>query len=141
MSAMANIQTVNQILYTAPNYRFIATAKLYVSAQSRANSNRAYSPLPATKRYLLRSARCKHLTRNRAIKLCGILLLSMITGLPVKSLLIPGYIGHPNIFKIKGKKYYIEHSLVLLKDRQAKHCEKDYENILIPSKFHYHHSL
>ncbi|WP_352255969.1 hypothetical protein, partial [Pseudoalteromonas sp. 19-MNA-CIBAN-0066] len=26
----------------------------------------------------------------------GILLLSMITGLPVKSLLIPGYIGHPN---------------------------------------------
>lgn len=59
----------------------------------------------------------------------GILLLSMITGLPVKSLLIPGYIGHPNIFKIKGKKYYIEHSLGITKRSTSQTLpEKDYEN-------------
>ena len=59
----------------------------------------------------------------------GILLLSMITGLPVKSLLIPGYIVHPNIFKIKGKKYYIEHSLGITKRSTSQTLpEKDYEN-------------
>ncbi|WP_299331108.1 hypothetical protein [uncultured Psychrobacter sp.] len=59
----------------------------------------------------------------------GILLLSMITGLPVKSLLIPGYIGHPNIFKIKGKKYYIEHSLGITKRSTSQTlAEGDYEN-------------
>lgn len=61
----------------------------------------------------------------------GILLLSMITGLPVKSLLIPGYIGHPNIFKIKGKKYYIEHSLGITKRSTSQTLpEKNYENTL-----------
>ena len=59
----------------------------------------------------------------------GILLLSMITGLPVKSLLIPGYIGHPGIFNIKGKRYYIKHSLGITKRSTSQTLAKeDYEN-------------
>ncbi len=59
----------------------------------------------------------------------GILLLSMITGLPVKSLLIPGYIGHPSIFNVKGKKYYIKHSLGITERSTSQTLiKKDYEN-------------
>ena len=59
----------------------------------------------------------------------GILLLSMITGLPVKSLLIPGYIGHPSIFSIKGKRYYIKHSLGITERSSSQTlAKKDYEN-------------
>ncbi|WP_201578642.1 hypothetical protein [Psychrobacter sp. Pi2-52] len=59
----------------------------------------------------------------------GILLLSMITGLPVKSLLIPGYIGHPRIFNLEGKKYYIKHSLGITdKSTSQTLLKKDYEN-------------
>ncbi|MGE6475171.1 hypothetical protein [Psychrobacter sp. NPDC078631] len=70
------------------------------------------------------------LPESETDKTCaGILLLSMITGLPVKSLIIPGYIGHPNIFKIKGKKYYIEHSLGITERSTSQTLlENDYEN-------------
>lgn len=70
------------------------------------------------------------LLESETHKTCaGILLLSMITGLPVKSLLIPGYIGHPGIFNLKGKKYYIKHSLGITKRSTNQTLpEKDYEN-------------
>lgn len=59
----------------------------------------------------------------------GILLLSMITGLPVKSLLISGYIGHPRIFNVEGKRYYIKHSLGITKRSTSQTlAKKDYEN-------------
>ena len=70
------------------------------------------------------------LPESETHKACaGILLLSMITGLPVKSLLIPGYIGHPSIFSLNDKRYYIKHSLGITK-RSASQilAEKDYEN-------------
>ena len=61
----------------------------------------------------------------------GILLLSMITGLPIKSLLTLGYIGHPSIFSIHDKRAYIHHSLGITK-RSAYASqtlvEEDYEN-------------
>lgn len=70
------------------------------------------------------------LPESETNKTCaGILLLSMITGLPVKTLLIPGYIGHPDIFNLKGKKYYIKHSLGITKRSTSQTLpEKDYEN-------------
>ncbi|MDE4454827.1 hypothetical protein [Psychrobacter sp. DAB_AL62B] len=59
----------------------------------------------------------------------GILLLSMITGLPVKSLLIPGYIGHPSIFSIHDKRTYIKHSLGITKRSVSQTLTKEnYEN-------------
>lgn len=70
------------------------------------------------------------LPESETDKTCaGILLLSMITGLPVKSLLISGYIGHPRIFNVEGKRYYIEHSLGITKRSTSQTlAKKDYEN-------------
>ena len=70
------------------------------------------------------------LLESETHKTCaGILLLSMITGLPVKSLLTPGYIGHPGIFNLEGKKYYIKHSLGITERSTSQTlAEKDYEN-------------
>ena len=70
------------------------------------------------------------LPESETHKTCaGILLLSMITGLPVKSLLMPGYIGHPGIFNIEGKKYYIKHSLGITERSTSQTLvEGDYEN-------------
>jgi hypothetical protein len=70
------------------------------------------------------------LPESETHKTCaGILLLSMITGLPVKSLLISGYIGHPGIFNIEGKRYYIKHSLGITKRSTSQTlAKKDYEN-------------
>lgn len=70
------------------------------------------------------------LPESETHKTCaGILLLSMITGLPVKSLLILGYIGHPGIFNLKGKRYYIKHSLGITKRSISQTLTKeDYEN-------------
>ena len=48
-----------------------------------------------------------------------ILLLCMITALPVKSLLTPGYIGHPRIFHIGVNRSYIEHHLGITKRSEA----------------------
>ncbi|MGP5521295.1 hypothetical protein, partial [Psychrobacter namhaensis] len=70
------------------------------------------------------------LPESETDKTCaGILLLSMITGLPAKSLLIPGYIGYSGIFNLEGKKYYIKHSLGIT-DRSTSQTlpEKGYEN-------------
>ena len=59
----------------------------------------------------------------------GILLLSMLTGLPVKSLLISGYIGHPGIFGIHDKRAYIKHSLGITKGSISQTLtKKSYEN-------------
>lgn len=59
----------------------------------------------------------------------NVLLLSMITGLPVKSLLIPGYIGHPSIFSIHDKRAYIKHSLGITERSDSQTLtKKDYEN-------------
>ncbi|MGP5209212.1 hypothetical protein ACTXJ5_00310 [Psychrobacter alimentarius] len=70
------------------------------------------------------------LPESETDKTCaGILLLSMITGLPVKPLLILGYIGHPGIFNLEGKKYYIKHSLGITdKSTSQTLLENDYEN-------------
>ena len=70
------------------------------------------------------------LPESETNKTCAsILLLSMITGLPVKSLLIPGYIGHPGIFNLKGKRYYIKHSLGITERSISQTLtEGDYEN-------------
>ena len=70
------------------------------------------------------------LPESETNKTCAsILLLSMITGLPVKSLLIPGYIGHPGIFNLKGKRYYIKHSLGITERSTSQTLtEGDYEN-------------
>ena len=57
------------------------------------------------------------------------LLLSISTGLPVKSLLIPGYIGHPGIFSIHDKRAYIYHSLGITERSTSQTlAEEDYEN-------------
>ena len=70
------------------------------------------------------------LPESETHKTCaGILLLSMITGLPVKSLLIHGYIGHPGIFNVEGKRYYLKHSLGITKRSTSQTlAERDYEN-------------
>lgn len=72
----------------------------------------------------------KSLPESEAKKVCaGILLLSMLTGLPVKSLLISGYIGHPSIFSIHDKRAYIKHSLGITKRSFSQTLKKqDYEN-------------
>lgn len=56
-----------------------------------------------------------------------VLLLSMITALPVKSLIIPGYIGHSSIFKIGLNRIYIQHSLGITK-RSEEFDSNKYEN-------------
>lgn len=70
------------------------------------------------------------LPKSETHKICaGILLLSMITGLPVKSLLIPGYIGHPSIFSLNDKRVYIKHSLGITKRSDSQTLTKeDYKN-------------
>lgn len=70
------------------------------------------------------------LPKSETHKICaGILLLSMITGLPVKSLLIPGYIGHPGIFSLNDKRVYIKHSLGITKRSDSQTLTKeDYKN-------------
>ncbi len=72
----------------------------------------------------------KSLPEAETNKVCaGILLLSMLTGLPVKSLLISGYIGHPSIFGIYDKRAYIKHSLGITKRSVSQTLTKqDYEN-------------
>lgn len=57
----------------------------------------------------------------------NVLLLSMITALPVNSLLISGYIGHPRIFIIGVNRSYIEHSLGITK-RVAAFDDSKHEN-------------
>ncbi|WP_348549580.1 hypothetical protein AADH33_03480 [Psychrobacter sp. KFRI-CH2-11] len=57
----------------------------------------------------------------------SILLLSMITALPVESLLITGYIGHPSIFKIGTQRSYIQHRLGITK-RDGRFDESKHEN-------------
>ncbi len=57
----------------------------------------------------------------------GILLLSMLTGLPIKSLTIPGYIGHPSIFSISKNLVYTKHHLGITK-RSNKFDPDIYEN-------------
>lgn len=72
----------------------------------------------------------KSLSESQMNKLCAsILLLSMLTGLPVKSLLISGYIGHPGIFGIYDKRAYIKHSLGITERSISQILIKqDYEN-------------
>ncbi|WP_352259754.1 hypothetical protein [Psychrobacter sp. TB55-MNA-CIBAN-0194] len=72
----------------------------------------------------------KSLPESDNNKTCaGILLLSMLTGLPVKSLIIPGYVGHPSIFSIHDKRAYIKHSLGITKRSVSQTLTKeDYEN-------------
>tara|TARA_R110000765_G_scaffold175983_2_gene280973 strand:- start:761 stop:3247 length:2487 start_codon:yes stop_codon:yes gene_type:complete len=72
----------------------------------------------------------KSLPEAETNKVCaGILLLSMLTGLPIKSLLISGYIGHPSIFGIYDKRAYIKHSLGITKRPISQTLTKqDYEN-------------
>ncbi|PKH65708.1 hypothetical protein CXF61_04980 [Psychrobacter sp. 4Dc] len=70
------------------------------------------------------------LPESETHKTCaGILLLSVITGLPVKSLLIPGYIGHPGIFSLNDKRVYIKHSLGITERSTSPTLgEENYEN-------------
>ena len=65
----------------------------------------------------------------------NVLLLSMITALPVKSLLIAGYIGHPRIFIIGVNRTYIQHSLGITKRPATFDNSKDenqFDTVKIP---------
>ena len=73
---------------------------------------------------------------NNTHRTCAnVLLLSMITALPVKSLLMPGYIGHSRIFIIGTSRIYIQHSLGITKRSEIfdnrKH-ENQFDMIKIP---------
>ena len=59
----------------------------------------------------------------------SLLLLSMLTGLPIKSLINPGYIGHPSIFRTLKNKAYIRHHLGVTK-KSKKFDESIFENEL-----------
>ncbi|WP_299068095.1 hypothetical protein [uncultured Psychrobacter sp.] len=59
----------------------------------------------------------------------SLLLLSMLTGLPIKSLINPGYIGHSSIFRTLSNKAYIRHHLGVTK-RSKKFNESIFENEL-----------
>ncbi len=69
-------------------------------------------------------------------KICArILLLSMLTALPIKSLLTPGYIGHSHVFSIGTRRAYVKHNLGITKRSEkfnsAQH-ENKYDEIKIP---------
>lgn len=57
----------------------------------------------------------------------SVLLLSMITALPVESLLVSGYIGHPGIFKMGTQRSYIQHQLGITK-RDGSFDESKHDN-------------
>ena len=59
----------------------------------------------------------------------------MITALPVKSLIISGYIGHSSIFNIGLKRIYIQHSLGITKqseDFDSNKYENKFDGVKIP---------
>lgn len=56
-----------------------------------------------------------------------LLLLSMLTVLPIKSLIIPGYIGHTSVFSVGISRAYIKHHLGATK-RSKKFDEEIFEN-------------
>jgi len=69
-------------------------------------------------------------------KICAsILLLSMITALPIKLLMLKGYIGHRRIFSIGVKRAYIKHTLGITERSEvfdsAKH-ENEFDEVKIP---------
>ncbi|MDY3305865.1 hypothetical protein [Psychrobacter sanguinis] len=57
----------------------------------------------------------------------SLLLLSMLTVLPIKSLIIPGYIGHTSVFSVGISRAYIKHHLGATK-RSKKFDEEIFEN-------------
>ena len=87
----------------------IAQNDLALSSNTRVLPKNSYQAVFAT---LCQDANSKD---SRYQNCAGILLLSMITALPVESLLTPGYIGHPSIFKIGTQRSYIQHRLGITK--------------------------
>ncbi|MGP5556187.1 hypothetical protein [Psychrobacter celer] len=105
--------------------KYMAQRNLALNSNTRLLSLAGYQVLFAA---LHQDAR--FLPEAETNKVCaGILLLSMLTGLPVKSLLISGYIGHPGIFGIHDKRAYIQHSLGITKPSVSQTLTKqNYEN-------------
>lgn len=65
----------------------------------------------------------------------SLLLLSMLTGLPIKSLIKPEYIGHPSIFHTLKNKAYIRHQLGVTKRSKkfdAEIFENEFDEVKMP---------
>lgn len=109
----------------------------YISQQELAlNSN--VRVLPKSSYQLLFSTLhqdAKTINGSDSCTCAQVLLLSMITALPVKSLIIPGYIGHSSIFKIGLDRIYIQHSLGITKrsdDFDSNKYENKFDVVKIP---------
>lgn len=103
----------------------------HISQQELAlNSNVRVLPKSSYQRIFSALCQDTQFSTNTSNRDCAyILLLSMITALPIKSLTIAGYIGHPSIFKIGLNRSYIHHSLGITKRQEAFNGSK-YENQL-----------
>lgn len=101
----APLQTIDLSL----QQNHIAQNDLALSSNTRVLPKNSYQAVFAT---LHQDANSKD---SRYQNCAGILLLSMIIALPVESLLIPGYIGHPGIFKMGTQRSYIQHRLGITK--------------------------
>ena len=103
----------------------------HISQQELAlNSNVRVLPKSSYQRIFSALCQDTQFSTNTSNRDCAyILLLSMITALPIKSLTIAGYIGHPSIFKIGLNRSYIQHSLGITKRQEAFNGSK-YENQL-----------
>lgn len=103
----------------------------HISQQELAlNSNVRVLPKSSYQRIFSALCQDTQFSTNTPNRDCAhILLLSMITALPIKSLTITGYIGHPSIFKIGLNRSYIQHSLGITKRQEAFDGSK-YENQL-----------
>lgn len=105
IKSAAPLQTIDLSL----QQNHIAQNDLALSSNTRVLPKNSYQAVFAT---LCQDANSKD---SRYQNCAGVLLLSMITALPVESLLTSGYIGHPGIFKIGTQRSYIQHRLGITK--------------------------
>lgn len=116
----APLQTIDLSL----QQNYISQRELALNSNTRLLSLAGYQVL-----FKVLSSDAKNLqTTPDTDALCaGILLLSLITALPVESLITEGYISHSKVFKIASRRAYIQHCLGITK-RSDEFDEEKYEN-------------
>lgn len=116
----APLQTIDLSL----QQNYISQRELALNSNTRLLSLAGYQVL-----FKALSSAAKNLqTTPDTDALCaGILLLSLITALPVESLITEGYMSHSKVFRIASRRAYIQHCLGITK-RSDEFDEEKYEN-------------
>lgn len=118
----ASLQTIDLTL----QQNYISQRELALNSNTRLLSVAGYQILFTA---LVRDAQKDQIKFDKQAASAGILLLSMLTALPVESLITKGYIKNSRIFRIGDSRAYIQHRLGITQ-RLDMFDDKKYENKL-----------